>query len=697
MTRFHRYTGRACVFIATLTATSLVAEDDWRATYSLFGNQGIIDMPSAVAPPDGEIATTVSVFGGNERATFTFQLLPRLTGSFRYSQIDTYDRSFDIQYQISDEGQYLPALAFGLRDFIGTGRFSAEYLVATKTFGPNVRVSGGLGWGRLGSLDGFTNPLGVLDDRFEVRPDDSIDTGGTVLAGQFFRGDAAFFGGVEWRLNEDWAVLAEYSSDIYQRETDLIGFERKSPLNFGVTWNPSEMVQLGAYYMYGTEVGVSATLALDPKTRTAEGGLDSAPLPVLERAAGVAAAASWGVNGAPASGVPVLGQVMQSDGFRLLGAEVSGNTMRVRYENTVYRSEAQGVGRVARILSQLAPDTVDRFILEPTQRGIALSAVTVQRETLIALENEPDAAARVLARTRFADAAGPAPVIAYDAGAPSFLWGVSPYATVTLFDGNNPFRGDVGLEASFEYEVRPNIMISGSYRQSVLDRSDDDPSISASTLPPVRREVALFGADTGGGIEDLYIAAYGRPGRDLYSRVSLGYLERQFGGISTELLWKPVNSRFAVGAELNYAIRRDFDLGFGFQDYDVITGHVSGYYAFDNGFQAQVDVGQYLAGDIGATFGLDRVFDNGWKVGAFFTLTDVPFEDFGEGSFDKGIRIEIPVDSLIGTPTRRTTATTLRSLERDGGARLRVNGRLYDVIDGGHQDQMTQTWGRFWR
>ena len=170
-----------------------------------------------------------------------------------------------------------------------------------------------------------------------------------------------------------------------------------------------------------------------------------------------------------------------------------------------------------------------------------------------------------------------------------------------------------------------------------------------------------------------------------------------YGGVSVEVLWKPVDSQFALVAEVNYATQRDFDLGFGFQDYDAVTGHVSAYYDFDNGFEAQVDIGQYLAGDIGATFSLDREFENGWKVGAYFTLTDVPFDDFGEGSFDKGIRIEIPADWLFGAPSRDTIVTNLSSLSRNGGARLNIEGRLYDVVEGGHQGQMAENWGRFWR
>ena len=193
--------------------------------------------------------------------------------------------------------------------------------------------------------------------------------------------------------------------------------------------------------------------------------------------------------------------------------------------------------------------------------------------------------------------------------------------------------------------------------------------------------------------------------------MSVGYFERAFGGLSGEVLWKPVDSRLAVGAEVNYTLLRDFDLGFDFRpacsdvectvytgdDYDVVTGHLSAYYDFENGFQAQVDMGRYLAGDWGATFSLDREFDNGWKVGAYFTLTDVDFEDFGEGSFDKGIRLEIPTDWAAGTPTRDATATTLTSLERDGGARLRIDGRLYEIVRDSHPSQMQDNWGRFWR
>ena len=147
------------------------------------------------------------------RGTLSVQILPDVTATFRYSGIDLaiaaprnllFDRSFDLHWQVLDEGAvggWSPAFAVGLRDIAGTGLYSSEYVVATRHFGADdrVAVSAGIGWGRLGERNGFTNPLGVIDDGFETRPPRNIGRGGTVNFNQVFRGDAAFFGGIEWQ------------------------------------------------------------------------------------------------------------------------------------------------------------------------------------------------------------------------------------------------------------------------------------------------------------------------------------------------------------------------------------------------------------------------------------------------------------------------------------------------------------------
>ena len=196
---------------------------------------------------------------------------------------------------------------------------------------------------------------------------------------------------------------------------------------------------------------------------------------------------------------------------------------------------------------------------------------------------------------------------------------------------------------------------------------------------------------------DLTATQYFRPGQDVFARVTAGYFEPMYGGISGEILWKPVDSRLGLGLELNYAQQREYEQGFGFMDYGVVTGHASAYYKAPNNFHYQVDAGRYLAKDWGATFGVDREFDNGITIGAFATFTDVSFDDFGEGSFDKGIRFYVPLSAITGERSDVAISRALRPVLRDGGARVDVGTRLYQQVRQYQQPELQSQWGRFWR
>jgi hypothetical protein len=100
---------------------------------------------------------------------------------------------------------------------------------------------------------------------------------------------------------------------------------------------------------------------------------------------------------------------------------------------------------------------------------------------------------------------------------------------------------------------------------------------------------------------------------------------------------------------------------------------------------------------MGATLTLRREFATGWEVGVFATLTDVSFDDFGEGSFDKGITLKIPVTWGLGTPSKRNLSATIRPVLRDGGARLNVQDRLYETIRNYDEAGIDAQWGRFWK
>ena len=678
-----------------------VSSQEYGWGYNSYGAPGLIDMPAAHSRPDAELALALSHFRNQTRYGLTFQISDRLSASFRYAMLYDirpqpgdavvdyrFDRSFSVHYRIVDEAAFRPALAIGVNDIVGTGVYGGEYIAASKTLTPRLRATLGLGWGRLGSHNGFTNPLGILGKRFETRPGHGDGLGGSFEPENWFRGDAAFFGGLEWWANDRLRVVAEYSSDDYSRE-DGSAFDWKAPLNLGLDYQYSDRATLSARYLYGSELGVQLTYAFSPKRSRFGSGLEKAPPPVVRRAA--LGNLPGGDNVAPAR----VGEAMAAEGLRLEGLVRDGSVMRVQLRNERYGIAAQALGRAARVMTRLAPATVETFEITLAEHGMPVTRATIRRADMEELEFHPVAPDLSRARTRIADTVARLPTL--PAAYPILDWGLEPYLQPSLFDPDDPLRLDVGAAVAARYEPMPGLVLSGRVHQKLLGNLDKGTRPSTSVLPHVRSDAYLYykGGDT--TIPELTAAYYFRPARDLFGRVTLGYLESMYGGASAEILWKPQNSRLAFGAEINRVRQRAFDQLFSFQDYEVTTGHLSAYAEIGGGYTGQVDVGRYLARDLGATLTLAREFDNGWKVGAFATLTDVSAEDFGEGSFDKGITVTMPLDWLTGQPDRRRLTTVIRPVQRDGGARVNVPGRLYDKVRGLQASELDASWGRFWR
>lgn len=672
-----------------------------------FGTPGLIDMPSAESAPDAELSTSVSYFAGSLRTTLSFQITPRLSGSFRYSTVERikrgggplFDRSFDLRYRVLDERKYLPAIAIGFQDIIGTGVYAGEYVVATKHLNPKVSVTGGIGWGRFGSFNGFSNPLGGLDSSFNTRPTGFTGTGGIVEAGRWFRGDAAFFGGVSWQATPKLTLKAEYSSDAYTRETARGLFQHRSPYNFGLDYKVSKGINLQAYYLYGSEVGAGVTFKLNPKEPNIVGGLEKAPHPVRVRIPANIANLGWSnLPNASANIRKAANTLMAKDGLVLEAMSIKSNSTTVRVRNTRYTATAEAIGRTARILTQVMPDSVETFNIVPISRGMATSKVTLKRTDMEVLEHHVNARALSYKHAKVSDAAGRDSDMVFTKGLyPKFRWGIGPYLSASYFDPDSPVRAEIGLEASAAFDLAPGLVVSGAIRQRAGGNKHTATRISDSTIRHVRSDGNIYDREGNPAITNLTLAYHFRPAKNVYGRVTVGYLEKMYGGVSTELLWKPVDSPFALGAEVNYLKQRDFNQLFGFQNYEVATGHLTGYWNMGNGFHSEASVGRYLGGDVGGTLKLERIFKNGWRVGAYATITDTDFSDFGEGSFDKGLTFTVPLDHFIGTPKRKIYSTVLQPLTRDGGARLKVKDRLYEAIRADHNPELVDSWGRFWR
>ncbi|SDF82520.1 YjbH domain-containing protein [Rhodobacter capsulatus] len=696
------------VLAATLGAAPALADPLLGKTRNTFGMPGVLDMPSAEMFPDGELAVGVTALDdGTTRGTLTFQIAPHLVGAFRYSRAPglmplddgpgyeaLYDRSFDIRWQMLEEGQWRPAVAVGLNDFVGTGVYSSEYIVATKSIGDRLRVTGGLGWGRLGSKGSIGS--------FGTRPDYDYSSNGGQFNGKFwFRGDVAPFFGLSYAMTDRLTLKAEYSSDAYVQETKLGDWDQKSALNIGADYQLGAFTHLQLFYMHGDKFGFQITRAINPQEPPFASGIERAPLPVQPRPPVSADRLGWsGAWSQDPTAQPAiqgaLAQALEKDGQVLESMSLSATRAELRIRNMTYGAQPQAIGHAARTATRALPPSVETITITSVERGLAISSVTFHRRDLERLENTR--ALDILPATTItaADAHDPAQVRTADLY-PRFRWGLMPYAEASIFDPDNPLRADFGAQLSAKFELAPGFVMSGLVRQKVAGNLDNSTRVSDSEVQHVRSDLVEYQREGDLALQYLTVSHYGQPMPNVFSRVTVGYLERMYGGVSGEMLWKPVDSRLALGLEANWVKQRDFDQHFGFQDYDTATGHVSAYYDFGRGYVGELHVGRYLAQDWGGTIELDREFENGWKVGAFATITDMSSEEYGEGSFDKGIRLTIPVAWSTGKPSVNTLKTTIRPLQRDGGARLDIDGRLFDTVHGAQTGSLYNEWGRFWR
>lgn len=789
-----------------------------RPSHNLFGMTGLIDTPTAEMQPDAQFSITSGYFGGYLRNTIAVQVLPGLEAAFRYSVLEDmlsgpgettlFDRSFDLKLRLVQESPDWPAMVFGLQDFLGTGVYSGEYFAATKNFlEGDLKVTGGIGWGRFAGTNGINNPLCEGASGFCDRDGDT-GTGGSVDFGQFFSGEEmGFFGGVEWQTPVDnLSFKAEYSDDAYTREQMMGSFSPKIPFNFGVEYQPLEGVELGAYYMYGTEFGLRLSLSGNPFRPLAEIDTETAPRPVIARAppgkaaerglfgdirallgdapATTAFAASgitdvsvetdangvrWAKAELPASadyvcpdeealaidaeygvidavsfrhpdGTPVctvalrpagqqairlsvragtqyptdwyadeagrrriveaLVAQLDADRLGLFGIDLQPDRVTVYIENGKFRATPRAIGRTARALTATMPASVELFEIVPVEGSLPVVAVTLRRSALEDEAERPDAARSAWLSASVDDAA-PGNWGATDGTLEQFprvSWSINPALPVNLFDPDSPVRFDLSVVAAGGVEFLPGLSVNGAVQKRLFGTLDKNDADNDSTLPHVRSDIALYQREGDPALSRLTGDYVTKLDDDVYGRFSVGLLERMYSGASAELLWKPADQSWGIGGEINYVQQRDYDQLFGLRDYDVVTGHASFYWDTGwYGISTQVDAGRYLAGDYGATLTLKRRFANGWEFGGFFTLTDVPFSEFGEGSFDKGIFLTIPFNWFLPYESRSEFSTVLRPLTRDGGQRVNVANRLYPIVEDMDRAGLRDTWGSFWK
>jgi Exopolysaccharide biosynthesis protein YbjH len=648
-----------------------------------FGITGIIDIPSARMPAESTLTTTYSRKDIADIYSVSYQVLPRLEAAFRYTIFNARerspilgkpcfqgadycdigrDRSFEVKYRLMDESQWIPELSVGIRDLLGTGAWGSEYLVASKRVG-DLDLTAGIGWGRFADRAIARNPLTYLDDRFKSRDGDS-GVGGTFATRLFFRGEnIGFFGGLRYRVPEsNFDLVAAYNSDSYARERFFGTISDSAPLSYGLEWESNSGVTLGVSRQQGNQWGLRFSAQLDTAARAPRkppngfSDIDSDPVPAVDWAPGM----HWW---------PRLAHDAESSGLLVRSYWISedGHTLELRYSNTTYQLEADAIRRVLELARLYAPISVREFRLTGDALGLPTHQVTYRRERLDIPAVLADTRAIAIALPGESTRISESRAYRY----PNGLLSVGLNARAYLFDPEFPLLYQLSARLRGDVDLGSGWAVGATWVQRLKSQFDRIDRTSDSQLPTVRTLLKDYLQQGESGIDELFLAKRGKLTPSIFFQAYGGILEEMYSGIGAEVLWRPLDRPVAVGINLNSVVQRDFDKLFGTRDYKTITGHVSVYWATPyRDFDVVAHAGRYLAKDLGATLEIQKRFANGWSIGAFATITDVPFSKFGEGSFDKGLIFNIPFDLYSPKNTRGSYRTILRPINRDGGRML---------------------------
>ena len=234
-------------------------------TSNIHGELGLINIPSARILDEGNLKLHLVNSDPINSLFITANPFNWMEVSLRYADINTIkysqfksfsgeqtykDKSFNLKINLIRESERFPALSLGFRDFIGTGKFSGEYLVTSKKVG-DFDFTVGIGWGSLASRGGLDNPFIQLDESFEIRSSD-FGKGGELEFDRWFRGKkASSFYGFEY-INKYSGLRLKIDYD----SSNPFNFEKKSDFSFGISIPASKFLDINLFRHRGTSIGL---------------------------------------------------------------------------------------------------------------------------------------------------------------------------------------------------------------------------------------------------------------------------------------------------------------------------------------------------------------------------------------------------------------------------------------------------------
>lgn len=712
----------ASLTIGNLATANPFEEAEFKVSQTDFGGVGLMQMPSGRMAPEGEFS-----FGGtfnNEyyHGTVSLQLMPWLETTIRYTTVrdllygpyyelsgDTKytDKGVDLKFRLLNESNWLPETSVGIRDIGGTGLFDGEFISATKRFN-NIDFTLGMGWGYLGTSANFTSPLCKISNRYCKRVD-TLNSTGTIEYNNWFTGSSALFGGIEYQTPyQPLRFKIEYDSNNYNGDLPVTGasvdMTQHTPWNVGLLYNIKHWGDLRVSYERGDTLTLGFTFGINFN--------DVTPL--------------WRDTPEPAyapnsksentNWAEVSQELANNAGYQQAKITTTEKNITIKGKQTKYRDLDIAQQRAGLLLSQARSPDIESYTFIETNKGIDLIETQFDADKFDQVVNNGYIGATI------DDAKQPIShslnqhetTVLYEPNN-KLSYGLNGTLTQSFGGAENFYLYAVGVTGKSSYKLTPNLELSGAIYLNFTDNYDEfsyvenSPFIDNFAVPRVRSLFRYYVHDNPVRMTNLQLTWFDRLSDDVYVQGYGGYLESMFAGVGGEVLYRPENSNWAIGADLNLISQRDPDNWFSTYSDDYFefdggcnggvyttncaayvlsqgeTGFVNLYYrpqlSFLKNTLIQANIGQFLGQDKGVRFDLSKRFDSGIIAGAYASFTDLSSDDFGEGSFTKGFYVSIPFDVLTIKPSRTRAFLNWQPLTRDGGQKLNRKYSLYNLTD----------------
>ena len=690
---------KAFAFFLSLCSSNVYASiDDYKypfsgPSYSNYGTLGLLQNPNARFLKNGSIGFSWTHNEPYLRGSLAAYPFDWMEASYQYVDLNNAlysdnptfsgyqslkDKSFDAKFRLLQESYYLPQIALGFRDLAGTGLFSAEFLVASKFVTKNLDFTLGIGWGDM-SGQRIENPLRRISERFDAR-DGSFGLGGKLSTDSYFSGPAGYFAGIEYTVPNlnSLVIKLEYDGTNYDTEGRLPRPTQESNFNLGIVFPTSQSVSYKLGFIRGNTVSFGFSLKFNLGKRPSKFKAKQIP---IKNSKFIRIVTAKSDNNLYKASLKYL-----SDGqFYLQNAQIDGDELAVVFSQSQYRNPVVSSGRALDILDQISPPNIKKIRISELNGGIGIYSLEINRESYNRgkKHNLPPKANEIEVEPYlYKNEYEFNPLAKY----PKFFHSIGPDLRSQIGGPDGFFFGDLKLTSKSEILFSRNLSLVSVMSYGLYDNMDSLKLASDSVLPHVRTDIVKYLKNSRNfSITRMQFNKFGQFSPSIFYKLSGGIFETMFSGVGGEILYKPFSQNYAIGLEAWGVKQREYDQMFDHREYSTTTGHISLYLKEPiTNVTFRLKGGRFLAQDSGVSFEFWRVFNSGFRLGAFFTRTDISYEEFGEGSFDKGFYFRVPIEVFSSRYSKRNFGWGLRPLTRDGGAALTHSHPLWGVTNSSH-------------